>query len=246
MKTYGLIGKNISYSFSAKFFTEKFKRENISAVYKNFDLEEIQEFPNLLSSDKIIAGFNVTIPYKEKIISFLDNLDSVAAEIGAVNTIKIEPDGKLTGYNTDYYRFIESIKPHLQPWHNKALILGTGGASKAIAYGLNKMDIQFSFVSRSPEGGVLSYEDLNEEHFQEFSILINCTPLGTFPETSSFPPVPVQYFTSKHLVFDLIYNPPQTQLMKLASQKNATVLNGSKMLELQALKAWELWTTKQQ
>lgn len=153
MKTYGLIGKNISYSFSAKFFTEKFKRENISAVYKNFDLEEIQEFPNLLSSDKIIAGFNVTIPYKEKIISFLDNLDSVAAEIGAVNTIKIEPDGKLTGYNTDYYGFIESIKPHLQPWHNKALILGTGGASKAIAYGLNKLDIQFSFVSRSPEGG---------------------------------------------------------------------------------------------
>lgn len=246
MKTYGLIGKNISYSFSAQFFSEKFEREKISAVYKNFDLEEIQEFPQLLSSEKNITGLNVTIPYKEKIIPFLDNLDPVASEIGAVNTIKIEPDGKITGYNTDYFGFIESIKPYLQSWHKKALILGTGGASKAIAYGLKKLDIDFKFVSRSPGKEEIYYEDLKQEHFLEYNILINCTPLGTFPETTSFPPVPVQYFTSKHLVFDLIYNPPQTQLMKLAAQKNAAVLNGRKMLELQALKAWEMWTTTQQ
>lgn len=246
MKIYGLIGKKISYSFSAQFFTEKFEREKISAVYKNFDLEEIQEFPHLLRSEKNIAGFNVTIPYKEKIIPFLDSLDPVAKEIGAVNTIKIEPDGKLTGYNTDYFGFTGSIKPHLKLWHKKALILGTGGASKAIAYGLKNLDIDFKFVSRSPGEGEINYEDLKQEHFQEYTILINCTPLGTFPETTSFPPVPVQYFSSKHLVFDLIYNPPQTQLIKLAAQKNAAVLNGRKMLELQALKAWEIWTTPQQ
>ncbi len=245
MKTYGLIGKNISYSFSAQFFKEKFEREKISAIYKNFDLDEIKEFQVLLNSEKNISGFNVTIPYKEQIIPFLDNLDPVAREIGAVNTIKIEPEGKLTGYNTDYFGFIESIKPYLKSWHSKALILGTGGASKAIAYGLEMLNIDFKFVSRTPGMGQLNYDDIKQEHFQDYTIIINCTPLGTFPEITSFPPVPVQFFTSKHLVFDLIYNPSQTQLMALASLKNAAVLNGRRMLELQALKAWDIWTLPQ-
>ena len=241
MDTYGLIGKNISYSFSRNYFGNKFDSENISAVYKNFDLDKIVEFPDLISENPEIKGLNVTIPYKETIIPFLDQLDPIAMEIGAVNTIKIEDSGKLTGYNTDYFGFLESLKPHLKKQHTHALILGKGGASKAIAYGLKELKIKFKFVSRSPSTEDLSYTELNKSHFDIYKLIINCTPLGTHPKTEEFPPIPAVHFSSEHLLFDLIYNPPITKLMKLALHNAAKVLNGQKMLELQAEKAWEIW-----
>lgn len=242
MKIYGLIGRNISYSFSRIYFTEKFEKENIDAVYKNFDIQTIKEFKNVLAEDPPPAGLNVTIPYKQEIIPFLDRLDPVAQEIGAVNTIHVGKDGFLTGYNTDYFGFIESLKPYLQAHHKKALILGTGGASKAVAYGLKKLDIKFSFVSRTPGEGELDYNDLNSAHFKDYTLVINCTPLGTFPNVTSYPSIPAEHLTARHLVFDLIYNPDVTRLMELAIQNHATVLNGRRMLELQAEKAWEIWT----
>ncbi|HSM62605.1 MAG TPA: shikimate dehydrogenase [Gillisia sp.] len=241
MKTFGLIGKNIAYSFSRNYFKTKFESENIPAVYKNFDLDNIEEFPELISENTEIKGLNVTIPYKETIIPFLDNLDPIAREIGAVNTIKIEDSGKLIGYNTDYYGFLETLKPHLKKQHTHALILGKGGASKAIAYALKELDIDFKFVSRSPLAEDLSYTELNKSHFDKYKLIINCTPLGTHPQTEEFPPIPTSCFTSDHLLFDLIYNPPITKLMKLALENDAKAVNGQRMLELQAEKAWEIW-----
>jgi shikimate dehydrogenase len=242
MKIYGLIGRNISYSFSRNYFTEKFETENIDAVYKNFDIKSIEDFEQIIAEDPLPSGLNVTIPYKQEIMPFLDELDPVAQEIGAVNTIKVGEDGKLTGYNTDHYGFVESLKPYLQPQHQKALILGTGGASKAVAYGLKKLNIKYSFVSRTPGAGELDYNELNSVLFKEYNLLINCTPLGTYPNVTSYPSIPTKYLTGRHLVFDLIYNPGVTKLMDLAIQNQATVLNGKRMLELQAEKAWDIWT----
>lgn len=241
MKTYGLLGRNISYSFSRKYFSEKFSAEDIPAVYQNFDLQDISEFREVVRKYETLSGLNVTIPYKEKIIEFLDEMDPVAREIGAVNTIKFLKGGKLRGYNTDYYGFMESIKPYLQPQHRAALILGTGGASKAVAYALTRLGISYRFVSRSPKPGEFSYTGLSREHLEEFRIIINCTPLGTYPKTEEAPVLPVQFLGKDHLVYDLIYNPEITRLMQLAAERDATVLNGRSMLELQAEKAWEIW-----
>ncbi len=244
MKIYGLIGKNIDYSFSRHYFTEKFEKEQIPAVYRNFDLSSIENLKNVLAENPGLQGLNVTIPYKEEIIPYLDALDPVAQEIGAVNTIKIETNGRLTGYNTDHYGFVESLKPHLTPGHTHALILGTGGASKAIAYGLTQLDVAFKFVSRTPKPGELSYPELTREILDKHRLIVNTTPLGTTPNIASYPAVPAQHFTSRHLIFDLIYNPADTMLMKLGREKDAKVFNGRKMLELQAEKAWEIWTKK--
>jgi len=241
MKTFGLIGKNIEYSFSRNYFNQKFKTENIDAVYKNFDLEVISKFAELSFKNEEIQGLNITIPYKESIIPYLDKIDPIAQEIGAVNTIKVNNNGKLTGYNTDFYGFTEALKPYLKKHHNKALILGTGGASKAIAYALNKLEIDFTFVSRNKTENNFTYPELTEAIIQEFTLLINCTPLGTFPKTDQFPPIPTQFLSKEHLVFDLIYNPSHTKLMKLALNQNAEVINGLKMLEFQAERAWEIW-----
>jgi len=241
MKTFGLIGRNISYSFSKAYFSQKFKAENIEAEYLNFDLQSIDQIHNILKETPQLSGLNVTIPYKEEIIPFLSKLDSVAKEILAVNTIKIETDGSLTGYNTDYFGFQESLKPHLQAYHKKALILGTGGASKAIAYALRNLKISYTFVSRNPEKDQLSYTQLSKEVINENHLIINCTPLGTYPNIENFPPIPVEFLSPKHLIYDLIYNPEITQLMKLALNANAKVINGKKMLQLQAEKAWEIW-----
>ena len=240
MKTYGLIGKNISYSFSKAYFSEKFKKENLQGKYVNFDIASIQEFPEILNQENSIAGLNVTIPYKQEIMAFLDELDPVAKEIGAVNTIKFS-HGKKTGYNTDYYGFLESLKPFLPSEKISALILGTGGASLAIAYALKKLEIPFHFVSRTGEKAKFIYTDLNEEIIKNHRLIINCTPLGTAPNTQNYPQVPVNFIGAKHLVFDLIYNPPTTKLMELAAKNGATVINGQKMLELQAEKAWQIW-----
>jgi len=173
----------------------------------------------------------------------LDVLDPIAAQIGAVNTIKIEKSGKLTGYNTDYYGFMESLKPHLQKKHTHALILGTGGASKAVAFALKKLNIGYRFVSRTPSVGNFIYTDLTEELIEHHKLIINCTPLGTHPNISDFPPIPTNYITKEHLVFDLIYNPPVSGLLKQALKHHATVVNGQLMLELQAEKAWEIWNS---
>ncbi|WP_081212445.1 shikimate dehydrogenase family protein [Salegentibacter sediminis] len=243
MKTYGLVGKDIDYSFSRAYFADKFKRENIAAEYKNFDLEEINQFPIILQKESQISGLNVTIPYKQAIIPYLDKLSVDAENIGAVNTIKVEKDYTLTGHNTDFIGFQQSIKPFLKAHHKKALILGTGGASKAIAYALEDLGIDFRFVSRKADFGRLDYASINKEILQEFSIIVNCTPLGTFPAVEKHPPLAFKHINSSHLVYDLIYNPESTKLMDLALQQGATVSNGLKMLELQAEAAWNIWTS---
>ena len=243
MRTFGLIGKDIAYSFSAKFFSEKFAASKIEAKYKNFDIPQIEDFPNVLRSNLQLEGLNVTIPYKEKIIPFLDRLDPVAAEIGAVNTIKFEKNGTITGYNTDHYGFTRAISSYLQPHHTHALILGTGGASKAVAYSLRKLKLEVKLVSRNPSEGTLTYSSLTRDHLKKYTVIINCTPLGTSPNIESYPPIPVEFLSSAHLIFDLIYNPSITHLMKLGIQKNATVVNGLHMLEFQAEKSWEIWNT---
>jgi shikimate dehydrogenase len=243
MKTYGLIGRNISYSFSRNFFKRKFEDEHIPALYLNYDLSQPGEIKKILKDNPEIAGLNVTIPYKQEIIPYLDQLDPIAAQIGAVNTIKIEKTGKLIGYNTDYYGFMESLRPHLQKQHTNALILGTGGASKAVAFALNKLNISYKFVSRTPTTGNFIYSELNKEHLEHHKLIINCTPLGTHPNISEYPPIPTNYITKEHLVFDLIYNPPISGLLKQAIEHQATVVNGQLMLELQAEKAWKIWNS---
>lgn len=241
MKTYGLVGRNIDYSFSRKYFNTKFEREQIPAKYLNFDLASIEEFPKIFEENEAISGLNVTIPYKQEVIPFLDKLADAAEEINAVNTIKIEKNGRLTGYNTDYIGFTEAIRPHLKEVHQNALILGTGGASKAVAYALKKLNIGYCFVSRRPGKNIISYGELDKFHLADFQIIVNTTPLGTFPDVDACPPIPFENVTENHLVFDLIYNPAETRLMKLAKEKGAQTLNGLRMLELQAEAAWEIW-----
>ncbi len=241
MKTFGLIGKNIEYSFSRNFFNKKFENENIDAIYKNFDIQSVSDFPDIIKQNPSISGLNVTIPYKETIMAFLDEIDEIAKKIGAVNTIKITDSGKLIGFNTDFFGFSEALKIHLKPHHKKALILGTGGASKAIAFALKELDIDYTYVSRRKHKNNLSYAEINKEILQDNLLIINCTPLGTFPNIEEFPSIPSQFFNKKHLVFDLIYNPPHTKLLKLALVQGAEITNGLHMLELQAEKAWEIW-----
>lgn len=241
-KLYGLIGKNISYSFSAQYFNAKFKKEKITnAEYRNFDIEAISAFSNLLETNENIKGLNVTIPYKQAIIPYLDSLSKKAIKIGAVNTIKISKKGKLKGYNTDWYGFIKAIKPMLKSHHKNALILGTGGASKAIEFALSKLGISYILVSRTSQENTLTYSQLNKEILEKHTVIINTTPLGTFPNTEDFPEIPYEFLTSNHIAFDLIYNPETTMFLKLAATKGAQTQNGHTMLKLQAEKAWRIW-----
>lgn len=238
---YGLIGKSLGHSFSKDFFTDKFQKENINATYENFELVRIENFKELLAQEPNLKGLNVTIPYKEEIIQFLHDLGPIAKEIGAVNTIAFQ-NGKLIGYNTDVYGFQQSIKPFLRNVHERALILGTGGASKAVAYVLHKLGIDVCYVSRNPQGeNQFSYNDVNELMIDAFRLIINCTPIGTFPNLTVTPNIPLNYFTSDHLIIDLIYNPNKTALLKAASSKGAETMNGYSMLQHQALRAWKLW-----
>ena len=244
MRQFGLIGFPLGHSFSKKYFSEKFQNENIDARYDLYELSNISEFPNLRNSIKL-SGLNVTIPYKEQIIPLLDKLDDTAASIGAVNVIRFDYDnnGKatLTGFNTDAIGFENSLKPFLKPHHKKALILGTGGASKAILYTLQKLGIECSYVSRSTREGQLTYSDLNEEILNDNLLIVNATPLGTFPKTDACPDIPYQFLTDKHLLFDVVYNPAETLFMKKGRDAGATALNGEEMLIGQAIAAWEIW-----
>lgn len=238
MKTYGLIGKNISYSFSRNYFNNKFKNVDIlNSQYINFDIDNLHELNNIFNVNNY--GFNVTIPYKETIIPYLDSLDFHAEQIGAVNTIKIE-NGKKIGFNTDWIGFKKSLEPLLKPHHKKALILGTGGASKAVIYTLKQLQIQTLIVSRN---GETTYEDLSEEIIQNHTIIINCTPVGTFPNTDSAPEIPYQFITKNHLVYDLIYNPAETLFLKKSKENGAFTKNGLEMLEIQAEESWKIWNS---
>jgi len=240
---FGLIGKNISYSFSKTHFTAKFENDDLDYSYENFDIDDISQFPYILKNNPELLGLNITIPYKESIIPYLDELNEIAKEIGAVNTIKIESSGKLKGYNTDYYGFQHSIQPLLKPHHKKALILGTGGASKGVAYGLKNLNIPFDFVSRQHNGNVkYVYSDLTDMIIASYQIIINCTPIGTHPNVNECPDIPYDGITSEHLLYDLIYNPIQTKFLICGEIKGATIINGFKMLEFQAQKAWDIWS----
>ncbi len=243
MSKFGLVGKNIAYSFSKDHFSAKFDNEELPYSYVNFDIENISRFPEILKENDDIVGLNVTIPYKEQVIPYLDGLHKTAAEIGAVNTIKFYPSGKIKGFNTDYYGFMKSIKPLLKPHHTHALILGTGGASKAIAYALKKLNLSFDFVSRNADSKAkFLYANLTEENVKNHQVIINCTPIGTYPNVNECPDIPYDGITKEHLLFDLIYNPILTKFLMCGEIQGATVCNGSKMLEYQAEKAWDIWT----
>jgi shikimate dehydrogenase len=241
-KKFGLVGKEISYSFSKKYFTEKFSADLFDDfTYENFEIPTIEEFPTILKNNPDLKGLNVTIPYKEAIIPFLDTLSETAFKIGAVNVIRFTKKGNLKGYNSDWYGFKKSLQPLLQPHHKKALILGTGGAAKAVAFALDELDIFYTFVSREATEKTIGYDRLNATTFDNFQIVINCTPLGTHPNVKEFPPIPYEFFTDKHIAFDLIYNPEVTQFLKKDSKKGAVIKNGYEMLVLQAEKAWKIW-----
>ncbi|MBE9490973.1 MAG: shikimate dehydrogenase [Bacteroidetes bacterium] len=242
MPKFGLIGKGIDYSFSKIYFTNKFENEGLPHTYQNFDIESIDSFLDIIKTTKDLKGLNITIPYKEAVIPFLDKLDKIAEEIGAVNTIKISTKGELTGYNTDYYGFKKSIEPYLKSYHKKALILGTGGASKAIAYALKKLGIEYNYVSRTASNiATYTYQTLSEEIIENHQIIINCTPLGTSPNTNNCPHIPYDAITKEHLLYDLIYNPEETKFLTIGKIKGAKTYNGLEMLKLQADKAWEIW-----
>ncbi len=238
---FGLIGKNISYSFSRGYFTKKFAGLSLDNYsYENFDLQHIAELETILSENNDIKGLNVTIPYKQDVIPFMTELDIEAEKIGAVNTIKFTKTG-LKGYNTDAYGFQQSIAHFLQKHHTKALILGTGGASKAVAYVFETLGIAHKLVSRSPDKNQLSYKNIDNEVLSEYLILVNCTPLGTYPNIEQKPAIPYQHITEKHLLFDLIYNPEKTAFLQEGETQGAAICNGHRMLELQAEKAWSIW-----
>lgn len=241
MAKYGLVGKDIAYSFSKTFFSIKFEKENRQDTYHNFDIESIDQFPKIISENPDLKGLNVTIPYKEAIIPFLDRIDKEAQEIGAINTIKFQNDGSLKGYNTDHYGFAKALANFLPLKDKSALILGTGGASKAIKYVLKTMGFRYQVVSRKKNESTITYSSLNKKIIEDHCLIINCTPLGTSPNISACPTIPYQFITKDHLLFDLIYNPSQTEFLKLGRAQGAKTSNGLKMLEHQAKKAWKIW-----
>ncbi|ASS49523.1 MAG: shikimate dehydrogenase [Candidatus Fluviicola riflensis] len=240
MRKFGLIGKQLGHSFSKVFFTEKFQQESISAVYENIEIPEIAEVRPVLASGSF-AGLNVTIPYKEDVIPYLDELSDEAKAIGAVNVIAFR-NGKTIGYNTDAFGFHQSIKPFLTNKHERALILGTGGASKAVAYVFESIGLDVIYASRNPAGPKqFGYSDINQHMLNACKVIVNCTPVGTFPNVNESVPFPFEYLTEEHLVIDLIYNPAQTHFLAQSAEAGATILNGLSMLKEQANKAWEIW-----
>jgi len=235
MRHFGIIGFPLIHSFSAKYFNEKFENEQIDAEYSLYPTENLtcERLNELMSS---LDGMNVTMPYKKDVIAYLDRLDETAEAIGAVNVIH-----KRVGYNTDCLGFIESIRPLLRAYDKKALVLGTGGASKAICFGLKKLGVSPTLVSRTPEEGMLGYDNLTENVMSEYTVIVNCTPLGMAPEEATFPPIPYELISTRHLLFDCVYNPEETLFLRKGKAQGATIRNGIEMLYGQAKAAWKIW-----
>lgn len=242
MEKYGLIGGRLDYSFSKDFFTEKFKQDNIASSYENVELKNESDLANFFEQRVFdFKGINVTIPYKKEVIPYLDQLSKEAKSIGAVNTIKVEGN-QLTGHNTDAHGFQNSIKPFFRNTHERALILGTGGASRAVEYVLKKLGVDVCYLSRNPKKeNEFSYADANQLMIETFKLIVNTTPLGTHPNIEEMPAIPIEFVGKDHLVIDLIYNPPETKLLRIAKANGADTMNGLSMLKHQALKAWDIW-----
>lgn len=244
MDKYGLIGYPLGHSFSMNFFNEKFENESVNAQYINFEIPNIDCLAEIIDTNPELKGLNVTIPYKEKVISYLDTISPEARAIGAVNVIRVNHKGskvELKGYNSDVIGFTKSIEPLLERQHKKALILGTGGASKAINYSLKSLGLETLFVSRYQRPGTIQYEDITPEVIQEYKVIVNCTPLGMYPKVEQFPILPYEAMDAHTLLYDCIYNPDETLFMKKGLEHGATVKNGLEMLLLQAFASWEIW-----
>lgn len=244
-KIYGLIGHPLGHSFSQSFFNEKFAKEGIDAEYKNFDLEDISNIKDILNNPQIY-GLNVTIPYKQQVFPFLSQIGTVAKKIGAVNVIRFKKTNnglETIGYNTDMIGFYKSISPLLNENHKHALILGTGGASKAVKYALDKLGIDYKFVSRTKSNDVYTYEELNEQILKDYTVIVNTTPLGMHPNIDNCPNIPYEFISPNHVCFDLVYNPLETKFLRLAKEQGAYIKNGLEMLHIQAIEAWKIWNS---
>lgn len=249
MDKYGLIGYPLGHSFSIEYFNEKFQDEGIDAVYQNFEIPSIDVLPEILDTNPELKGLNVTIPYKEKVISYLDQVSPEARAIGAVNVIRVTHKGKgvmLKGFNSDVIGFTKSIEPILEAFHKKALVLGTGGASKAIVYGLKSLGIEPVLVSRFKRPGTIQYESITADVVREYNVIVNCTPVGMYPKVEECPRLPYEAMDRHNLLYDLIYNPDETLFMKMGAKYGAQVKNGLEMLLLQAFASWEFWNGKEQ
>lgn len=246
MKKYGLIGYPLGHSFSMGYFNEKFKNEAINAVYENFEIPDIQDITTVIGSNPDLAGFNVTIPFKEKVMDYLDYIAPEAAEIGAVNVVKVTHNGEravLKGFNSDVVGFVNSIKPLLRPLHKKALVLGTGGASKAVEYGLRKLGLETIKVSRTEKDNTITYGQVTPELLSAYKVIVNCTPCGMAPHFDECPNLPYDSIDDSFLLYDLIYNPEETLFLRKGKEKDATVKNGLEMLLLQAEEGWNIWNS---
>tara|TARA_B100001175_G_scaffold316815_1_gene331743 strand:- start:1095 stop:1847 length:753 start_codon:yes stop_codon:yes gene_type:complete len=240
-KRYGLIGRNIAYSFSRGYFKQKFETENLYyCSYENFDLKQIEELTKVFSQ-KNICGLNVTTPYKREVLHFLDHLSPTAKKMDAVNTIKFHEDGSISGHNTDVYGFEKSLLEIISKCPKKALIIGTGGASSAVAYVMEKLKIKFSHISRREGINSINYSAIDEIIIKEHQLIINASPVGTFPEIEKAPELPYQFLTQDHILYDLIYNPSETRFLSEGRKRGCKILNGQKMLEYQAEKSWDIW-----
>lgn len=245
MKRFGLIGFPVSHSFSKKYFTEKFAKSGLDDhFYDLFELEHIADFPALWSDNEDLSGLNVTVPHKENVLPYLDELDSSAKSVGASNVIKKVGD-KLVGYNSDFIAFRHSLASWIGDFNGQALVLGTGGSSKAVCAALKDLTISFKTVSRSKKNGDLSYEDLfnNSSLIDEYHLLINTTPLGMHPKVDTCPQIPYEKINAKHFLFDLVYNPSETLFLQKGRARGAQIKNGDEMLVLQAEKSWEIWNS---
>lgn len=242
MERYGLIGRPLGHSLSAEYHGALFEQKGLDARYDNFELADIGELPRLLADIPELRGFNVTAPFKQAIIPFLCCLDAEAEAVGAVNVVKVLPDGRMKGYNSDVYGFTEALRPLINDRaHDRALILGTGGASRAVSYALERLGIVVTPVSRHKRPGVMTYGELTGDIMSEHTLIVNCTPSGTYPDVNSAPEIPYNALTDRHLCFDLVYNPPVTKFMQLAHERGAQTSNGLRMLQLQADRSQQLW-----
>lgn len=248
MDKYGLIGYPLGHSFSISYFNEKFQNEGIDAIYENYEIPTIEILSEILDSNPELKGLNVTIPYKQQVLKYLDSVSPEAKAIGAVNVIRVVHDGaktRLKGFNSDVIGFTKSIEAVIEPCHKKALILGTGGASKAVNFGLQSLGLETLFVSRTPREGAISYEDITPEMIKEYNVIVNCTPVGMYPHADECPNLPYFAMDTHTLLYDLIYNPDETLFLRRGKEHGATIVNGLEMLLLQAFASWEFWNGKE-